>query len=105
MTFVEMLDEEGIHLPIIFGSSDRDGASFQEYFKEMPWAAFPFGDARIEALKKKYEVSGIPWLVVLDAQGNLVLNEADTDVPQGPQAYQAWRAKAKAAASATTAAA
>ena len=35
---------------------------------------------------------------MLDAKGNLVVNEADTDVPKGPQAYGAWLAKAKAAA-------
>lgn len=98
VTFVEMLKEDGIELPVIFGSSDRDEASFSEYFDSMPWCAFPHGDARIEALKTKYAVSGIPWLVVLDAKGNLVVNEADTDVPKGPQAYDAWLAKAKAAA-------
>ena len=97
ITFVQMLEEEGVHLPIIFGSSDRDEASMQSYFKEMPWLAFPHGDSRIEALKAKYQVSGIPWLVILDADGNLVLNEADTDVPKGPQAYAEWLAKAKRA--------
>merc|ERR1719235_2551319 len=86
VTFVEMLQEEGIELPVIFGSSDRDAASFREYFASMPWCAFPFGDKRIEALKRKYDVSGIPWLVVLDANGNLVVNEADNDVPQGTPA-------------------
>jgi len=98
ITFVEMLEEEGVHLPIVFGSSDRDEPSMQSYFKEMPWLAFPHGDSRIEALKAKYQVSGIPWLVILDADGNLVVNEADTDVPKGPQAYAEWLAKAKRAA-------
>jgi len=95
VTFFEMLQEEGVNLPVIFGSSDRDQASFDEYFAEMPWIAFPHGDVRIEALKSKYSVSGIPWLVVLDAHGNLVANEADTDVPQGPQAYHKWLEAAK----------
>jgi len=95
VTFFEMLQEEGVNLPVIFGSSDRDQASFDEYFAEMPWIAFPHGDVRIEALKSKYSVSGIPWLVVLDAHGNLVANEADTDVPQGPQAYHMWLEAAK----------
>lgn len=97
VTFVEMLEEEGLTLPIIFGSSDRDEASFREYFSSMPWYAFPHGDKRIEALKTKYAVSGIPWLVVLDAQGNLVANEADEDVPMGTPAYQKWLQKASKA--------
>jgi len=99
-----MLAEEGVSLPIIFGSSDRDQKAFDDYFAEMPWHAFPHGDARIEQLKAKYEVSGIPWLVVLDAKtGKLVVNEADTDVPQGPQAYQAWLKLVKSVAAAPAA--
>lgn len=98
VSFAQALEKEGMRLPIIFGSSDRDEAAFQEYFSEMPWFAFPHGDPRIEELNSKYEVSGIPWLVVLDAQGNLVQNEADTDVPKGTQAYHDWLAKARKAA-------
>jgi len=95
--FVEALEqEEDVKLPIIFGSSDRDEASFKSYLATMPWHALPFSEKkRIEALKAKFAVSGIPWLVVLDAQGNLVLNEADTEVPKGPQVYQKWLAAAK----------
>jgi len=104
ITFVEMLAEEGIELPVIFGSSDRDQASFASYYATMPWHAFPHTDKRIEALKKKYAVSGIPWLVVLDRQGNLVMNEADIDVPEGPQAYSKWLKKAKGAVAAAPAA-
>jgi len=92
--FVAKLKEAGMDLPIIFASSDKDDTSFQAYFSEMPWFAFPHGDARIEALKQKYSVSGIPWLVLLDAEGNLVVNEADTDVPQGPEVYAKWLGKA-----------
>ena len=95
VTFVEMLREEGIELPVIFGSSDQDQASFADYFATMPWYAFPHADRRIEELKSKYSVSGIPWLVVLDAEGNLVVNEADTMVPQGTPAYHAWIKRAK----------
>jgi len=96
VTFVQMLEEEGHSLPVIFGSSDRDAAAFDEYFSSMPaFHAFPHGSARIEALKAKYAVSGIPWLVVLDAAGNLVVNEADTMVSQGTPAYEKWVKLAK----------
>jgi nucleoredoxin len=101
--FSKMLEKSGLELPIIFGSSDSDSTAFDEYFATMPWHAFPHGDARIEALKAKYDVSGIPWLVVLDAEGNLVANEADTDVPQGIAAYQKWLKSAKGPAAAPAA--
>ena len=97
VAFVQALKEQGVDLPVIFGSSDHDAASFASYHATMPWFAFPHGDARIQALKAKYDVSGIPWLVVLDAQGRLVMNEADNDVPEGPAAYQSWLKMAKAA--------
>jgi len=95
--FVEALEqEEDVKFPVIFASSDRDEAAFKEYLATMPWHALPFAQRkRVEALKQKYAVSGIPWLVVLDAQGNVVLNEADTEVPQ---VFAKWLAKAKTSA-------
>merc|ERR1712166_79543 len=91
----------GRALPVVFGSSDKDEASFQSYFSSMTgdhWHAFPLGDARIEALKKQFGVSGIPWLVILDKEGNLVLNEADETIGKGTVAYQEWLAKASTGA-------
>jgi len=64
-------------LEIVFVSSDRDDASFQEYYKEMPWLALPF-DAKDkkEALSKKYGVQGIPTLVIVDAKtGELITKD------------------------------
>ena len=64
----------------------------------MPWISLPFGDARIGELKAKYGVGGIPWLVVLDSEGVLVHNEADT-AATGPDAVdkcvEAWEAGRK----------
>mmetsp|Transcript_32027 Transcript_32027/g.38789 ORF Transcript_32027/g.38789 Transcript_32027/m.38789 type:complete len:148 (-) Transcript_32027:248-691(-) len=89
-SFHEELTKQGRKFPIVFGSSDSDQQSFQDYFKDMPWFAFKFKDEKIEELKKKYGVSGIPWLVVLDKEGNLVLNEADEEVPQGTPVFNEW---------------
>ena len=65
--------------------------------------ALPHGDARIEALGQKYAVEGLPSLIVLDAAGRLVARNADEDVSQGPQAYDAWLTKAKALVASTPA--
>jgi thiol-disulfide isomerase/thioredoxin len=58
---------------IVFVSSDKDEASFNGYYAEMPFYALPFA-ARDEAaaLKGKYDVKGIPSLVLLDGNGNTV---------------------------------
>lgn len=101
VTFVEMLEEEGVNFPVIFASGDKDKESFAKYFASFAgpqWSAFPQGDKRITALKKKYGVKGIPWLVVLDKQGNLICNEADTVVPKGPSVFNDWLKVAKAKA-------
>jgi len=51
---------------LVFVSSDRDQDSFDEYHKKMSFCALPF-EKRDEksALSKKYDVSGIPTLVML----------------------------------------
>merc|ERR1712087_6314 len=61
---------------VVFVSSDRDEAGFNEYYGEMPWLALPF-DARDakQKLASKYGVSGIPMLVVLNSNGELVTGE------------------------------
>jgi len=61
---------------IVFVSSDQDEASFNQYFGGMPWLALPFNDRDKKAsLSDKYGVRGIPCLVVLDGEGNVVTKE------------------------------
>eukprot|EP00931_Biecheleriopsis_adriatica_P021436 TRINITY_DN1400_c0_g1_i1.p1 TRINITY_DN1400_c0_g1~~TRINITY_DN1400_c0_g1_i1.p1 ORF type:complete len:477 (+),score=130.60 TRINITY_DN1400_c0_g1_i1:81-1511(+) len=63
-------------LEVIFVSSDRDEASFKEYFAEQPWLALPYEDRDTkEKLSKKFKVQGIPSLVILDAAGNTITTE------------------------------
>ncbi|DAZ99977.1 TPA: hypothetical protein N0F65_001981 [Lagenidium giganteum] len=58
---------------LIFVSSDRDSASFEEYYKEMPFAALPFDDReRKEVLGRKYNVMGIPFLLFLNEKGEVI---------------------------------
>ncbi|KAF2286653.1 hypothetical protein GH714_023240 [Hevea brasiliensis] len=61
---------------VIFISSDRDQASFDEYFAEMPWLALPFGDERKASLSHKFKVQGIPMLVALGPTGRTITKEA-----------------------------
>lgn len=79
----------------MFGSSDKSEEKFNDFFAEMgDWLAFPFEDSRIKTLKKKYEVNGIPWLVILDEYGNLIHNEADTVVGSKKEvAIEDWKSK------------
>ena len=68
-------------LELIFCSRDRDEQSFNEYRSKMPWQALPFADAaRRESLAQQFGVSGIPALVLLDSEGNVLLAEGRNHV-------------------------
>jgi hypothetical protein len=42
------------------------------------WLSFSFENSKISELYKKFQVNGIPWLVILDRNGNILDNEADS---------------------------
>lgn len=51
---------------LVFVSSDRDEDSFNEYYKKMAFCALPYEEREVKAaLSKKFDVSGIPTLVML----------------------------------------
>eukprot|EP01126_Amoeba_proteus_P023061 TRINITY_DN2321_c0_g1_i6.p1 TRINITY_DN2321_c0_g1~~TRINITY_DN2321_c0_g1_i6.p1 ORF type:complete len:189 (-),score=15.25 TRINITY_DN2321_c0_g1_i6:59-625(-) len=65
------LKEEGKPFEILFVSFDDDKSSFDEYHSSMPWLALPFDHQNAKQnLLMKYELSGIPTLVLLDRDGN-----------------------------------
>ncbi|TKY58652.1 nucleoredoxin 1 [Spatholobus suberectus] len=63
-------------LEVVFISSDKDQAAFDEFFAGMPWLALPFGDSRKKFLSRKFKVSGIPMLVAIGSSGQTVTKEA-----------------------------
>ena len=83
---------------MVFVSSDKDMGQFQEYFATMPWLAIPPGDKRKDALSKRYEVEGIPTLVLLDgATGEEINANAKGALGGDPEGCGfPWRAAPKA---------
>jgi nucleoredoxin len=62
---------------LVFVSSDRDDAGFDEYFGSMPWTAMPFSErAKKAELSSRYGVQGIPSLVVLNKDGSVISKNA-----------------------------
>jgi len=60
------LKSERDDFELVFVSSDRDKSAFNDYFKEMTFCALPFEHRDTKAdLSKKYEVQGIPKLIML----------------------------------------
>ncbi|XP_028784615.1 probable nucleoredoxin 2 [Neltuma alba] len=55
---------------IVYVSSDEDLSAFETYYAQMPWLAIPFSDLETKkALTKKFDVEGIPRLVILLPNG------------------------------------
>lgn len=75
------LRAEGKQFEVVFVSSDKDASAFDEYYGEMPWTCVPFAEREIKkTLSKKYKVSGIPTLVILDSGGNTITTDGRSAV-------------------------
>merc|ERR1712038_49843 len=60
---------------VVFVTSDRSQEQFDEYFGTMPWAALPFDSkTEISSIEEKFEVQGIPSMVVF--QDGQLLNKS-----------------------------
>jgi len=60
---------------IVFVSSDQDQSSFDSYFAQMPWMAVPFADRDQKSkISTKFDVKGIPMLVVLNGETGKVVS-------------------------------
>jgi nucleoredoxin len=72
-------------MEIVFVSSDKDQASFDSYFKEMPWLALPF-DRRAdkEDLSTACGVEGIPSFAVIQPDGTVVTTDGRSKVSSDP---------------------
>ena len=71
---------------IVFVSSDKDEAAFDEYYGEMPFASLPYSERDTKGkLSSKYGVSGIPTLVVLDTDGTLMSKKGRNLVASDPE--------------------
>lgn len=81
-------------MEVIFVSSDRDEASFKEYFETMPWLCLPFEkkDAK-SSLSKACGVEGIPHLAVINPDGTVITQDgrsAVTKDPKGDNFPEGW---------------
>jgi len=88
------LKEKGVE--VVFVSSDKDQAGFDGYYADMPWLALPFSERDMkDALNKKYKVSGIPSVVILDAEGGLITTEGRKALTDDPKAddIAGWKPK------------
>jgi len=70
-------------LEIVFVSGDRDADAFKEYFASMPWKALPF-DEKNKKLNTKFKVQGIPSVVILDSNGDVITKDGRAAISGDP---------------------
>lgn len=68
-------------------SSDKSEEKMFAYMREtqMPWPAIRFGSASVEKLKGTYSGSGIPRLVLINPQGEVIADSFEGKKYLGPQ--------------------
>ncbi|XP_065183774.1 nucleoredoxin-like [Sycon ciliatum] len=73
--------ERGELLDVVFISSDRNKESFHEYYSEMPWHAMPYECREKKAeLTRKFRITGIPSLVLVDGQTGKVISTSGRNI-------------------------
>ncbi|GFP97737.1 probable nucleoredoxin 2 [Phtheirospermum japonicum] len=77
---------------IVFVSSDEDQNAFDDHRASMPWLAIPFSDLETKrALNRRFDIEGIPCLVILQQDGNFeettILDGVDLVYRYGIQAH------------------
>ena len=67
----------GAGFEVVLVSCDEERPSFERFHRTMPWPAVPFGDLRCKKrLSERFQVEGIPRLVVLAPDGAVVHPDA-----------------------------
>jgi thiol-disulfide isomerase/thioredoxin len=74
VSFYQLMKPLHANFEVIFVSSDRNEREMLAYMRElsMPWPAVRFAEIKGLPEIKRYEGSGIPCLVIVDTQGNVV---------------------------------
>jgi nucleoredoxin len=77
---------------IVFVSSDRSESDFTAYHKEMTFHALPFSEREKKAdLSSKFGVRGIPTLIFLDENGEILTKDGRSIVNDDPEgASEFW---------------
>ena len=75
----------GYGFEMILASMDQQPPEFDAYRAKMPWPALVLGSPLITTLAQRYSVDGIPKLVLLNADGELVSDDGPEDDSNPPR--------------------
>ena len=73
--YEEIKNDENKDFEVVFISSDSSEDEFKTYLNEMPWLAIPFDNDKVkDTCSEKFDVSGLPTLVLLNAEDGEVIS-------------------------------
>ena len=91
---VDFRDSNKKDFEVVFVSSDRSPKAHMDYMKgsNMKWYTMPHGSDAAKSLKKKYEVRGIPSLVIVSADGKTITKNGRGEVTSNAKgALKNWK--------------
>lgn len=89
------LQTAGKPFAVVFVSADQDQSAFDEYFAEQPWYAVPYeNQEQRDALNEKFNIRGIPALLVVNQEGEVVSKEGRPEVIKNKEkVFDLWESK------------
>ena len=93
---VKLRDANVDKFEVVFVSNDYTQKAQMNYMKEagMKWYTLPHRSAYGNALSQKFQVRGIPTLVIVSDEGKVVTKDGVAEVRQNPKkAYKNWQKK------------
>ena len=60
---------------IMYVSCDRDEQGFKESYSKMPWITVPYNNPLHDQLKKRFEIIGVPMVLVCEAATGFVISQ------------------------------
>jgi nucleoredoxin len=96
-SLVKLRDRKDDEFEVVFVSSDRSAEDQMEYMEDydMDWPAIPYDSPLRQELGAKYGVRGIPSLVIVDDQGNLITKNGRSEMSgsdaNARKALREWR--------------
>jgi nucleoredoxin len=91
--FYDQLQQQNQPFEIVLVSSDKSEKEMYKYMQEtkMKWLALPYGRPEKKSLSNKFSVSGIPDLIILDADGKIISRQGRADVTENSAgAFAKW---------------
>lgn len=91
---VKFRDHKDDEFEVVFVSSDKSQEDKQKYMTDyrMKWLTIPMDSPKVSGLRRRFSVTGIPRLVVIDDKGNVISEQARNEVSENPnKALREWK--------------